>query len=53
MAVRMTKSIGLILLAIWLVLTGVIPIISLSFEGLDVIMAALAIGAGVFILIGR
>lgn len=53
MAVKLTKSIGMILLAIWLVLTGIIPLINLSFEGLDLIMAALAIAAGVLILIGK
>jgi hypothetical protein len=53
MAARITKNVGMLLLGIWLILTGVIPLINLSFEGLGVIMAALAIGAGVFIVLGR
>jgi len=50
---RFTKNIGLLLLAIWLILTGLIALFSLSFNGLDIIMGILAIAAGIFILIGR
>ena len=51
---RFTKNIGMLLLAIWLILTGLfvlIPRLSFGAEGTD--MAVLAIVAGVFILIGR
>jgi len=47
---RFTKNIGFLLLAIWLILTG---LFSLSSGGLGIIMALLAIAAGVFILLGR
>lgn len=50
--VRFTRNIGMLLLAIWLILTGLamfIPIIS----GLGVVLAILAIAAGIFILLGR
>jgi hypothetical protein len=50
--VRFTRNIGMLLLAIWLILTGLawfIPAIS----GLGVVLALLAIAAGIFILIGR
>jgi hypothetical protein len=50
---RFTKNIGMLLLAIWLILTGLIALFSLSFNGLGVIMGILAIAAGIFILIGR
>ncbi len=50
---RITKNIGFLLLAIWLILYGLISLLSLSFAGLGVIMAILAIAAGIFILIGR
>jgi hypothetical protein len=50
---RITKNIGFLLLAIWLILWGLISLLSLSFAGLSVIMAILAIAAGIFILIGR
>jgi hypothetical protein len=50
---RFRKNIGLLLLAIWLILTGLIALFSLSFNGLGIIMGLLAIAAGIFILIGR
>jgi hypothetical protein len=49
----MKRSIGLLLLAAWLILTGIIPLINLSFQGLNIVMAVLAIAAGVLIAIGR
>jgi len=53
MAMGLTKNIGMILLAIWLILSGLIPLLNLSFSGLGMLMAILAIAAGVFIVIGR
>ena len=50
---RFKKNIGMLLLAIWLILTGLIALFSLSFDGLGVIMGLLAIAAGIFILLGR
>jgi hypothetical protein len=50
---RLTKNIGMILLAIWLILSGLIPLLNFSFSGLGMLMAILAIAAGVFIVIGR
>ena len=49
----MKRSIGLLLLAAWLILTGIIPLINLSFQGLNIVMAVLAIAAGVLIALGR
>jgi hypothetical protein len=49
----MKRSIGLLLLGIWLVLTGVIPLINLSFNYLGIAMSILAIVAGVLIVVGR
>lgn len=46
-----TKNIGFLLLAIWLILTGLSAFISLG--GLGVILALLALAAGIFILLGR
>jgi hypothetical protein len=48
-----TKNLGMLLLAIWLIMTGIIPLLNLSFEGLGVVMAGLAISAGVLIGLGR
>jgi hypothetical protein len=50
---NITKNIGFLLLAIWLILYGLIALLSLSFAGLPLIMAILALVAGIFILIGR
>ena len=51
---RFTKNIGMLLLAIWLILYGLIALFSLSFSGvIGVIMGLLAIAAGIFILLGR
>jgi hypothetical protein len=49
----MKRSIGLLLLAVWLILTGLIPLINLSFNYLGTGMAVLAIVAGVVLVIGR
>jgi len=48
---RFNKNIGFLLLAIWLILTGLSAFIPIG--GLGVILALLAIAAGVFILLGR
>ena len=53
MAMRLTKDLGMLLLAIWLILGGLVPLLNLSFSGLGPLMAILAIAAGVLILIGR
>jgi hypothetical protein len=50
---KVTRNIGMLLLAIWLVLTGLIPLLSLSFSGLGIVMAVLAIAAGILIAVGR
>jgi len=49
----MKRSIGLLLLAVWLILTGVIPLINLSFTYLSTAMSVLAIVAGVLLVVGR
>jgi hypothetical protein len=49
---RLTKSLGSILLAIWLILYGLMAVVA----GLalpPIVMAVLAIAAGVLILLGR
>ncbi|HLE35827.1 MAG TPA: hypothetical protein VI699_01635 [Candidatus Acidoferrales bacterium] len=50
---KLTKSLGMLLLGIFLILTGLIPLLSLNFAGLPMIMAILAIAAGILILLGR
>jgi hypothetical protein len=43
----------MLLLAIWLILTGLVPLLNLSFSGLGTIMAILSLAAGALILVGR
>jgi hypothetical protein len=50
---KMTKGLGMLLLGIWLILTGLIPLLKLNFSGFPVIMDVLAIAAGVLVLLGR
>jgi hypothetical protein len=52
-AMKMTRNIGMLLLALWLIVTGLVPLLRLSFNGLPTVMAILAIAAGVLIAIGR
>jgi len=50
---KLTRNIGMLFLAVWLILTGVIPLINLSVAGLGTVMAGLAIASGVLIIVGR
>ncbi len=50
---RITQNMGMLLLAIWLILTGLITLLGLSFQGLPLIMGILALAAGILILLGR
>ena len=50
---KITRNLGLLLLAIYLILQGLTPLLHLSFSGLYVVMAILAIAAGVLLLLGR
>jgi hypothetical protein len=49
---RWRSNLGLALLAVWLILTGLMSL-GLNFPGLAVIAAGLAVVAGVLLLMGR
>jgi hypothetical protein len=51
MAIRMTRSTGMLLLAIWLILSGVAGLAPLPIPG--ILMSVLALIAGVLILVGQ
>lgn len=51
--VKPTKNLGLLLMGIWLIMTGLIALFHLSFEGLPLIMSLLAIASGVLVILGR
>jgi hypothetical protein len=48
-----TNNLGMLLLGIWLVLTGILPFVSITFVNMGLVLAVLAIAAGICILIGR
>jgi hypothetical protein len=52
-AFRLTRNLGMLLLGIWLILSGLIPLTNFSFSGLGPLMGVLALAAGVLILLGR
>jgi hypothetical protein len=52
-SLKLNRNFGMICLSAWLILSGLIPVLSLSFNGLGTLMAILAIAAGVLILIGK
>jgi len=49
----MKKNLGHLLLGIWLLIHGLIQVVSFSFSGLGTVMAILAIVAGALIIVGR
>ncbi|MDD2429790.1 MAG: hypothetical protein PHQ85_09470 [Eubacteriales bacterium] len=50
---KLNKNLGMILLSVWLIMTGVLAIFNLQFEGRDIIMSILAIASGALILFGN
>jgi hypothetical protein len=51
MAIRVTRSTGMLLLAIWLILSGASGLAPLPIPG--IVMAVLALIAGILILVGQ
>jgi hypothetical protein len=49
----MVKNWGIILLAIWCIITGLVSLFSLSLAGLGVLMGILILAAGILLLMGR
>jgi hypothetical protein len=50
---KLPKKLGLKLLAGWLILQGLVSLLNLSFTGSGILLAILAVAAGVLILLGR
>lgn len=48
-----TKNLGMLLLAIWLIASGLLAFVHISFADVHLILAGLAIAAGVCIVLGR
>ena len=50
---HLTRKWGVILLSVWLILRGLSVLVEFSFHGFGVVMAILAIAAGVLLLLDR
>ena len=50
---KLSKNLGMILLGIWLILTGVLAIFNIQIEGKEIAMSILAIVSGLLLLFGR
>ena len=44
---------GMVLLGVWLILTGLVHLTTLSFTGMNTVLGILALAAGVLILLER
>jgi ABC-type thiamin/hydroxymethylpyrimidine transport system permease subunit len=47
----LNRNAGMLLLGIWLILTGLLPLLGLGIRGIDPILALLAIAAGILVLL--
>jgi len=50
---RVTRNLGMLLLGVWLVISGLIPLLNFGFSVLGTVMALLALVAGALIIVGR
>ena len=50
---RNQRNLGMLLLGVWLILSGILPFLHLGIPGLGTIMQVLAIAAGALLLLGR
>jgi hypothetical protein len=53
MEMTLTKNLGMLILGLWLILYGINALFVLGVPGLAVILGALALVAGILILLGR
>ena len=51
--VKIPNNLGMILLAIWLIATGLLQVVSIAIPAIGIILALLAVAAGILILLGR
>jgi hypothetical protein len=50
---KLASNLGMLLLGVWLVLTGLIPLVNGGTNGLSLVMSLLAIAAGALILMNK
>jgi hypothetical protein len=46
------NRLGMIVLSVWLILEGLLPLLKINFSGSATVMAILAIAAGILLLLG-
>jgi len=46
-------NLGMLLLSIWLIVTGLLPLLKVDFPALGLVMAVMAVAAGVLLLLKR
>ncbi len=51
--IKLTKKLGLTLLGIWLILTGLLQIVSIQIPYVAIILGILAIATGGLLLLGK
>ena len=50
---KLTKKLGMLLLGIWLIMTGLLQVVSIPIPAIGMILALLAIAAGILLLFGE
>ena len=50
---KLPKSLGMLLLGIWLIVTGLLQVVSIHIPAIGTILGLLAIAAGVLVSFGR
>jgi hypothetical protein len=50
---KLGSNTGMMLLGIWLILYGLIPLLKLDFQALPTLMSALAVAAGAMLLMNK
>jgi hypothetical protein len=50
---KVTRNLGMLLLSIWLIVTGLVQVFSILIPAMGTLLPLLAIVAGVLILLGR
>jgi len=50
---KVNRNLGMLLLAVWLILEGLVSLLGLSFSGIGTLLGILALAAGLAILLGK
>jgi hypothetical protein len=53
MTITLNRNLGMMLLAVWLILQGLVQLLTLGFAGIGIILGILAVAAGALLLLGK